>query len=68
MPRDTDGQDDLINAQLETFLGLLPQLNATCDTEAVSGSQTLSNVCKRMYDQLFGLTKATQTYVSNYKQ
>ena len=66
VPRDTKEQDDLINAQLEKFLGLLPQLSATCATETVSGNQTLLNTCNSMHDQLYGLTEETHTYVSNY--
>ena len=66
VPQDTDGQDDLINAQMEKFLGLLPQLSATCATETVSGNQTLLNACNGMYDKLYGLTEETHTYVSNY--
>ena len=61
-----DERDDQINGQLETLLGLLPQLNATCATEAVSGNQTLLNACNSMYDQLYELTEEARIYVSNY--
>ena len=64
VPQEADLQDDLINAQLEIFLGQLEYLDDMCATNAISGNQTLLEACQGMYDNLHDFTQDTRHYVS----
>lgn len=60
-----DEQNDQINGQLETLLGLLQQWNVTCIAEEDSENISVFDACEALQDEVQSLTEDIRDYVSN---
>ena len=58
---DRDEQNDLINGQLETILGILQGWNVRCATEVDS---SVLDACESLEDAVLTLAQALRDYVS----